>query len=188
MGVRRIFAQISPELARKLLGHLLCVAWRQNFGWPTKKRLHVTLGAIFSNQSTLDVIFACIFGEFAQIFRDFEKVFTDFAQISLNFARIFTKSKLLGVHLHPRLLHHWTEVFILLKQKKLEQKKRIVNYYGRHNMNETRWFQVSVSCWRLETISINVLKTPVEYFEYTAAPRRWPPRYHDHFNAVFPIR
>jgi len=77
----------------------------------------VILGTIFSNQSTLDAIFACIFREFGWIFRDFAKVFTDFAQICLDFARIFkvfarifTKSKLLGVRLHPlhpRLLHHW---------------------------------------------------------------------------------
>jgi len=44
-----------------------------------------------------------IFLGVAQIFRDFVKVFRDFAQI-------FTKSKLLGVRLHPlhhRLLHQW---------------------------------------------------------------------------------
>jgi len=40
-------------------------------------------------------------------------------------------------------------------KKSLSKKKRIVDYYGRHNMNETRWFQVSISCWRLETISTN---------------------------------
>jgi len=40
-------------------------------------------------------------------------------------------------------------------------------------MNETHRFLVSISCWRLETISINVHKTPVEYFEYTAAPRAY---------------
>jgi len=28
-------------------------------------------------------------------------------------------------------------------------------------------------------------KTPVECCEYKVAPRRQPPRYHDHFNAVF---
>jgi len=54
---------------------------------------------------------------------------------------------------------------------------------------ETRllWFQVSISCWRLDTISINFHKTPVEYFEYTVAPRRRSPRYHDHFNPIFPM-
>ena len=54
-------------------------------------------------------------------------------------------------------------------------------------MNETRWFQVSFSCSRLETISINVHKTPVECFEYTVEPRRRPPSYHEHFDAVFPM-
>jgi len=42
-------------------------------------------------------------------------------------------------------------------------------------------------CYRLETISINVHKIPVERFEYTVAPRRRPPRYDDHFNAAFPM-
>jgi len=53
-------------------------------------------------------------------------------------------------------------------------------------MNAADGFQVSISCWRLETISINVHKTPVECFEYTMAPHRRPTRYHDHFNPVFP--
>jgi len=39
-------------------------------------------------------------------------------------------------------------------------------------MNETHRFQVSISCWRLEIISINVHKTLVECFEYRVAPRR----------------
>jgi len=37
-------------------------------------------------------------------------------------------------------------------------------------MNDIPLFQVSISCWRHETISINVHKTPVECFEYTVAP------------------
>jgi len=42
-------------------------------------------------------------------YNSFAKVFTHFAQISTDFALIFTKSKLLGVRLHPlhpRLLLH----------------------------------------------------------------------------------
>jgi len=35
------------------------------------------------------------------------KILTVFAQIFRNFARIVDKSKLLGVSLYPRLLHHW---------------------------------------------------------------------------------
>jgi len=84
-------------LPEKILGHFV----REYF------RIKTVLGAISSNQSTLDTIFACIFKEFAQFFRDFTKVFTEFAQISLDFARIFrdyarifTKSKFLGVRLH----------------------------------------------------------------------------------------
>jgi len=56
----------------------------------------------------LGAIFPRIFREFAQIFRDVVKIFTDFAQIFTDFvrifrefARIFTKSKLLGMRLHP---------------------------------------------------------------------------------------
>ena len=91
LGVRKMYARISPKLPEKLLGHFLC-----NF--------HVILGASFSikahcapllsNQSKFGAIYARIFMEFAQIFRDFSKVFRNFAQILRDFARIFTKSKL----------------------------------------------------------------------------------------------
>ena len=54
-------------------------------------------------------------------------------------------------------------------------------------MNETHWFQVCISCWRLETVSVNVHETPMECFEYTVAPRRQPSLYHDQFNEVFPM-
>jgi len=66
-----------------------------------KRGLHMilqTLRTIFPNQIMLGAIFAQIL-----------KIFRYFAQISMDFARIFTKSKLLGVRLHPlhpRLLHH----------------------------------------------------------------------------------
>jgi len=81
-GVRRIFAQKVVQFLPKKL----CNFCQPFFGVTTKKWsspifLH-TLGAIF-----------------AQIFRDF-------AKISRDFARIFNKSKLLGVRLHTRLLHH----------------------------------------------------------------------------------
>jgi len=36
-----------------------------------------------------------------------KKISTDFARILSDVAWIFTKSKLLGVRLHPRLLHQW---------------------------------------------------------------------------------
>jgi len=57
-----------------------------------KRCLHYDFGAIFVKSNTCS---------------DFAKVFTHFAHISTDFARIFTKSKVLGVHLHPRLLHQW---------------------------------------------------------------------------------
>jgi len=50
----------------------------------SKKRLRVSLGAIFSNQSTLGIIFARIFRDFAQIFREFVK----FSQILPRFLGI----------------------------------------------------------------------------------------------------
>jgi len=56
----------------------------------------------FSNQKTLGAIFARILKEFAQNFQDFVKIFIDFAQL-------FAKSKLSGMRLHPRLLHHWIQ-------------------------------------------------------------------------------
>ena len=69
----------------------------------------------FSNQSMLGAIFAQIFREFVKVRRDFSRILWDFAQILWDFARILwdfarisTKSKLLGVRvhpLHPRLLH-----------------------------------------------------------------------------------
>jgi len=54
-------------------------------------------------------------------------------------------------------------------------------------MNEAHRFQVSISRWRLETVSIIVHKSQVECFEYTVAPRRRPSRYHEHLNAVLPV-
>jgi len=171
-----------PKLARKLLGQLLCVAWRPNFGWPTKN-VFMWLWAPFSQIEARWAPFVHFWGvcpDFQGFCKGFHRFCPDFPW----FCRIFTKSKLLGVTpasytTELKYLYFWNKIACA--------KKRIVNYYGRHNMNETHWFQVSISCWKLETISIYVHKTPVEYFEYTVAPRRWPLRYHDHFNAVFPI-
>jgi len=52
MGMRKKFCPNFPKIARKNFGPLLC-------------DFHVTLGAIFSNQSKLGAIFARIFMEFA---------------------------------------------------------------------------------------------------------------------------
>jgi len=53
---------------------------------------------VFSNQTMLGAIFAHTFTEFVKVFRDFALLLKDFARNS-------TKSKLLGVCLHPRLPH-----------------------------------------------------------------------------------
>ena len=78
LGVRKIFARISPKLPEKFLGHFLC-------------DFHVILGAIFSNQSTLGIIFARVFMEFAQIFSEFSKDYhiccTDFHWFCSDFQR-----------------------------------------------------------------------------------------------------
>jgi len=77
----------------------------------------------FSNQSMLGAISA-------QIFREFLKVFRDFARILWDFARIFTKSKLLGVRLHPlhpRLLHQRA----ILQTKLHKNKHRYLTVIGR---------------------------------------------------------
>jgi len=79
LGVWRIFAQILVNVPEKII---------HKKKWPPKKALHVILSVIF-----------------AQIFRNFMNVFGDFTQISSDFAQIFTKSKLLEVHLYPMHLH-----------------------------------------------------------------------------------
>ena len=84
-GVQRIFAQIScPKNTPKKM--------------TSKKVCTLILGVTLQNQSTYSV---------------FAKVFKHFAQISTawflsDFPQIFTKSEVLGVHLHSRLLHQWS--------------------------------------------------------------------------------
>jgi len=87
LGVQRILAEISPNLAEKF--------YLKNFG-PLfvrifshedrisdnlqKKSLHVILSAIFFKSKH-------VWRHFCPIFRDLDKVFTDFAQISMDLAR-----------------------------------------------------------------------------------------------------
>jgi len=90
LGVRRIFARI--KLHKKS---------------PPKKAPHVILGAISFKSKHVGhhfcshCEFAQIFREFVKVFRDFARILKDFAWILRDFAQIFTKSKLLGVCLHP---------------------------------------------------------------------------------------
>jgi len=55
----------------------------------------------FSNQSMLGDSFAHFFREFVKVFRGFARILKDFSRILKDFSRIFTKSKILGVRLHP---------------------------------------------------------------------------------------
>jgi len=71
-----------------------------------QQRSSCNFGCHFFKSKHVGRNFRPIFREFVP---DFAKVFTDFAQIFKNFARIFTKSKLLGVRLHPCLLHHCSQ-------------------------------------------------------------------------------
>jgi len=75
-----------------------------------------TLGDIFSNQTTLGAIFD-------RMFR--------------NVAQIFNKSKLLGVGLHPRLLHHCAELIYFAcsdHANKEEFSVQNINFY-KHQTN-----------------------------------------------------
>ena len=50
------------------------------------------------------------YSDFVKVFTHFAQISIDFARILSDFARIFTKSKVLGVRFHPRLLHQWTRL------------------------------------------------------------------------------
>jgi len=72
-----------------------------------QKGLHVILhllGAIFFKSKHVGRYFCPYFQGF---YEGFHKFCPDFAWIFREFTRIFTKSKLLGVRLYPRLLHHF---------------------------------------------------------------------------------
>jgi len=85
------FCPNFPKLDRKNSGPLFVRIFSRDD--LQKRGLHVIL-------HTLGAISAPILREFAQIFMDFVQVLT-------RFPWIFTKSKPLGLHFHPRLLHNW---------------------------------------------------------------------------------
>ena len=114
------FCQNFHKLAPKMIQRKLPSKKRKNDG------ISFHVGRIFSNQSTSSTNFAQISPNLPEktttlwfwvLFlwnqstcSDFAKVFTHFAQISTDFTQIFTKSKVLGVRLHPLhpcLLHQW---------------------------------------------------------------------------------
>ena len=106
------FCPNFPKLARNIFGSLFVriFSHEEHIGRQFPKAKHVWRH-LFSNQKTLDAIFARIFKElprFSGILRRFSQIFARFPWIFMDFARIFTKSKLLGVCLHPCLLHHCT--------------------------------------------------------------------------------
>ena len=113
LGMRRIFAWISPNLPKTFLCdfwlHIFYYKYHKDLFWcDLQKKVFVCFSAnvgrhFFKTNNVGHQIFARIFKNFAQIFTDFSRIFS-------NFSRIFDKSKLLGAHLHPlhpRLLHHW---------------------------------------------------------------------------------
>jgi len=105
-GGATIFSRTSPNLPEKIFGYFLCECFLMTsvsgITSKRKKGLHLilhTLGAIFSNESTFLPVFSGNLPRFSGILRRF-------SQILPKIPRIFTKSKLLGVHLHLHLLHH----------------------------------------------------------------------------------
>jgi len=95
------FRRNFPKLTRKNFGPHFVRTFSQAgllLGWSPKKGLHVIL-------PTLGAIFAQIFRNFAKVFIDFTQDYTDFARNLKKFTRIFNISKLLGLRLHPCLLH-----------------------------------------------------------------------------------
>ena len=78
-GGAKGFCPYFPKVARKLVSTFL--------RWLPKKDLHVilpTLGAFFSNQTTLGAIFAGILVRFSKICPDFYRVCLDFQGFSPN--------------------------------------------------------------------------------------------------------
>jgi len=73
-----------------------------------EKALHVILGAISFKLKHVVHDFCLYFQRACSHFQGFCECLQSFAQISTHFAWIFTKSKLLGLRLHPCLLHQWT--------------------------------------------------------------------------------
>ena len=65
------------------------------------------VGRHFVNSNNLGSYFCPDFRGSSQVFKDFSRIFR-------NFAQILNKSKLFGVHFHPRLLHHRTCKAIVL--------------------------------------------------------------------------
>ena len=71
------------------------IKWKRDL---KRNRLHFDFGCHFLlNQST--------YSDFAKVFTHFAQISTAFGRILRESGRIFTNSKVLGVLLHPRLLH-----------------------------------------------------------------------------------
>jgi len=93
------FLVFTPNLREKFSGNFLC-KYFIICGMTSKKGLHAilpVLGANFSKSNNVGRHFYLYFSGILQIF----------SLILPRFSRIFDKSKLLGVRLHPHLLHHW---------------------------------------------------------------------------------
>ena len=174
LGVRSIFARIYPNLPENVWA-IFCALHEDRILDDLQKNVFMWLWVPFSQIKARRAPFLLAFlgslPRFSGILRRFSQISPGFSPNQIFWGCACTPCTPASCTTELKYSYYWSK-------KSLSKKKRIVNYYGRHNMNESHWFQVS----------INVHKTPMECFEYTLAPRRRPPRYHGHFNAVFPIR
>jgi len=103
LGVRRIFARISPNLPEKNLGYFLCehfLSSRPYFGMISKKRSSCDSAKVGRHFFQIKPGLAPFLPRFSGILQTFVQISMDFARNLTN----LTKSKLLGVRLNPRLL------------------------------------------------------------------------------------
>jgi len=95
LGVRRIFARISPNLPEKVF----CTFCLRVFSHKDHESL------IWCDLQKM--VFICFSANFGRHCLKWNNGGHHFAQIFRDFSRIFDKSNLFEVHLHPCLLHHW---------------------------------------------------------------------------------
>jgi len=100
LGVQRIFAQTCPKSCRANFADRFLV-------WPPKNGLHLLFCKRWAPYLKSNNVGRHFCSDFQRFCLDIWGFCPVFAQIFRYFAQIFNKSKLLGVCLHPRLLHQW---------------------------------------------------------------------------------